>query len=165
MKWELFWTAFGAIGTTIGSIATAIAVGVAVMQYKQPVRKKIKLDFSKVYIWDEETWAYRIGIQNRYLTEVEITGVYIEGKRENLWLTAIYKESGLDIHPHIFLKPGKEESLMFDTVFMENELRKAVDRKILNTSKKIVVCAMDLQGEIYRNKSKLRVQDIISENS
>ena len=32
----IFWDAFGAIGTTLGSLITAIAVVVAVYQYKQP---------------------------------------------------------------------------------------------------------------------------------
>ena len=43
MDWQLFWTAFGAIGTTLGSLITAIAVVVAVIQYKQPLKKQVKL--------------------------------------------------------------------------------------------------------------------------
>ena len=43
MDWQLFWTAFGAVGTTLGSLITAIAVVVAVIQYKQPLKKKVKL--------------------------------------------------------------------------------------------------------------------------
>ena len=33
MDWNLFWSAFGAIGTTFGSLITAVAVIVAVYQY------------------------------------------------------------------------------------------------------------------------------------
>ena len=43
MDWQLFWTAFGAVGTTLGSLITAIAVVVAVIQYKQPLKKQVKL--------------------------------------------------------------------------------------------------------------------------
>lgn len=39
MDWNIFWAAFGAIGTTIGSLITASAVVVAVKQYKQPLKK------------------------------------------------------------------------------------------------------------------------------
>lgn len=43
MDWQLFWAAFGAIGTTIGSLITAIAVVIAVRQYRQPLTKNLKL--------------------------------------------------------------------------------------------------------------------------
>lgn len=46
MDWYLFWTAFGAIGGTIGSIATAAAVIVALWQTKYNYKKKLKLSFS-----------------------------------------------------------------------------------------------------------------------
>lgn len=46
MDWSLFWDAFGAIGTTAGSLITAIAVVVAVVQYKQPLIKKIRITVS-----------------------------------------------------------------------------------------------------------------------
>lgn len=46
MDWILFWTAFGAIGTTLGSLITAIAVAIAVRQYKQPLVKRLKIEFS-----------------------------------------------------------------------------------------------------------------------
>ncbi|MCI8540271.1 MAG: iron-containing alcohol dehydrogenase [Erysipelotrichaceae bacterium] len=48
----LFWTAFGAIGTTLGSFATAIAVIVALWQTKYSTKKKLKLVFNdniKIY--------------------------------------------------------------------------------------------------------------------
>lgn len=34
MDWNLFWSAFDAIGTTFGSLITAVAVIVAVYQYR-----------------------------------------------------------------------------------------------------------------------------------
>lgn len=39
--WNLFWNAFGAIGTTVGSIATAVAVIVALWQTKFNEKKEI----------------------------------------------------------------------------------------------------------------------------
>lgn len=44
--WNLFWTAFGAIGGTFGALATAAAVIVALWQTKFSQRKKVKLTFS-----------------------------------------------------------------------------------------------------------------------
>lgn len=45
MDWNLFWSAFGAIGTTVGSLITGVAVVVAVKQYKQPLEKKIVVSY------------------------------------------------------------------------------------------------------------------------
>ena len=50
MDWNMFWTAFGAIGTTIGSFITAIAVVIAVRQYKQPLIKKMKIKFTTGFV-------------------------------------------------------------------------------------------------------------------
>ncbi len=44
--WNLFWLAFGAIGGTIGALATAAAVIVALWQTKYNNKKKVKLNFS-----------------------------------------------------------------------------------------------------------------------
>lgn len=46
MDWNLFWTAFGAIGGVIGAFATTAAVVVALWQTKYSQKKKIKLTFS-----------------------------------------------------------------------------------------------------------------------
>lgn len=46
MNWNLFWTAFGAIGGTLGAIATTSAVIVALWQTKYNQKKKLKLSFS-----------------------------------------------------------------------------------------------------------------------
>lgn len=50
MDWNLFWNAFGAVGTTAGSLITAIAVVVAVRQYKQPLIKKLKISFTTGFV-------------------------------------------------------------------------------------------------------------------
>jgi hypothetical protein len=41
--WNLLWTAFGAIGGTLGAFATLLAVIVALWQTKYEARKKLKL--------------------------------------------------------------------------------------------------------------------------
>lgn len=46
IDWNLFWTAFGAIGGTLGALATAAAVIVALWQTKYSQRKKLKLSFT-----------------------------------------------------------------------------------------------------------------------
>ena len=46
MDWNLFWTAFGAIGGTLGALATFVAVIVALWQTKFSYKKKLQLSFS-----------------------------------------------------------------------------------------------------------------------
>lgn len=54
--WNLFWTAFEAIGATIGALATVIAVCVALWQTKYSQKKKLKLVFTdNSVVWDQRT--------------------------------------------------------------------------------------------------------------
>lgn len=46
MDWNLFWTAFGAIGGTLGAVATTAAVIVALWQTKYANEKRLKVEFS-----------------------------------------------------------------------------------------------------------------------
>lgn len=46
MDWNLFWTAVGAIGGTLGAFATTIAVIVALWQTKFSQKKRLKLSFT-----------------------------------------------------------------------------------------------------------------------
>ena len=46
MEWNLFWTAFGAIGGTFGAVATFAAVVVALWQTKNSYKKKLQLSFT-----------------------------------------------------------------------------------------------------------------------
>lgn len=50
MDWNLFWSAFGAIGSTLGSFITAIALIVAIKQYKQPLKKELMWMYTKFVI-------------------------------------------------------------------------------------------------------------------
>lgn len=46
MDWNLFWTAFGAIGGTVGAFATLAAVVVALWQTKVSYKKELKVSFT-----------------------------------------------------------------------------------------------------------------------
>ena len=74
MDWNIFWSAFGAIGTTIGSLITAGAVVIAVKQYKQPLKKVIKVEFTSAVSLDEisgrSLYFYCISIKNKGIRAV-----------------------------------------------------------------------------------------------
>lgn len=84
MDWNLFWNAFGAIGTTVGSLITACAVVIAVKQYKQPLDKLIKVQFSSAIasILGKSVALYCISIKNKGIRTVEISSINVKGKKE-----------------------------------------------------------------------------------
>ena len=57
MDWNLFWAAFGAIGGTVGALATAAAVIVALWQTKYSYKKKLKLSFTDNITIVPENWS------------------------------------------------------------------------------------------------------------
>ena len=90
MDWNLFWSAFGAIGTTVGSLITAIAVVIAVKQYKQPLEKKIIVSYGMTVpiMSDNSMGRYHtyIDAKNTGIRDITITGFYFRTKKKNYYL-------------------------------------------------------------------------------
>lgn len=58
MCWDLFWTAFGAIGASLGAVATTLAVIVALWQTKYTHKKKLKIYFiDNFQLYNQNTGA------------------------------------------------------------------------------------------------------------
>ena len=77
MDWNIFWSAFGAIGTTAGSLITAFAVVVAVIQYRQPITKRLKIRFNSGIISlaedkDSSIFVSTISIINTGIREIDV---------------------------------------------------------------------------------------------
>lgn len=70
MDWNLFWTAFGAIGGTLGALATFVAVIVALWQTKLNYKKKVQLSFT-----DNITIVPENGNSFRHYIGVTITNI------------------------------------------------------------------------------------------
>lgn len=64
MDWNLFWTGFGAIGATVGALATATAVCVALWQTKYSQKKKLKLVFTD----NSRVWNQRTGENENFIS-------------------------------------------------------------------------------------------------
>lgn len=86
MDWSLFWNAFGAIGTTVGSLITAIAVAVAVVQYKQPLIKKLKLTVSTSFpVYDNGLGESHlcVSLSNTGIRPIIISNIYLNIEKRN----------------------------------------------------------------------------------
>ena len=90
MDWSVFWTAFGAIGTTIGSLITAIAVVVAVKQYREPLVKRLKIGFTfafPVYSGNHlGVDLFCISVSNTGVRPIIVSNIYLNVGTKNLIL-------------------------------------------------------------------------------
>lgn len=77
-----FWSAFGAIGTTLGSLITAGAVVIAVRQYKLPMKRKLEIHFNRASVMppfeEIDNDFFVIAVSNIGIRDVKITGIYIK---------------------------------------------------------------------------------------
>ena len=113
MNWSLFWNAFGAIGTTIGSLITAIAVVVAVVQYKQPLTKKIKIALSTAFpVFDSGLGEsfHCITVSNTGIRPVIITNIYLHAGKKNLVINKLMTDLDVNNLGSVYPKELSPES-------------------------------------------------------
>ena len=156
----LFWTAFGAIGTTLGSFATALAVIVALWQTKYSTKKKLKLVYNdNIKIYDSVTSQ----VLNEYIG-VTIINV---GNRDVIigdWAMVIGKDVRQKIMTQLqgVLKvdlPKKleiEQSLYlnYEKKYFLRSVHDAVEKNKSLMNKKIKFQVMDSTGKKYYIYSK-----------
>lgn len=159
-NWNLFWNAFGAIGTTIGSFITACAVIVAVKQYRQPFVKKIKIDFSLAMVNFEETPKpyYVIKFINTGIRECKITSMYIRGKKSNLFIFPPSQIPRYNNPQFPCFLPQEESCEIF---FGYDDFRKLVSKQFENgwkpKYKRLRLYITDSAGNIYFQKFKIKM--------
>ena len=162
MNWELFWSAFGAIGTTLGSLITASAVIVAMKQYKQPLNKVIEVGFTSAMplFLGQSIHLYCVSIKNKGLREVYIDSINMKGKGCNLWLNnAQYKLCDIVTFPVV--NPEECLTIYFESKYIKSEIKRAVDAGILRENQKTLFFATDSFGENYQCKVRIKVKNLI----
>ena len=148
MDWSIFWSAFGAIGTTIGSLITAIAVVIAVVQYKQPLIKKIKMTVSTAFpVFDNELGGsfYCITISNTGIRPIIITNIYINAGKKNLvinkLMTDFGENTGIDFPKQ--LSPESCFSVYISYANMSKAFVNILNRHEIKPSQRIKILATD----------------------
>lgn len=147
LDWYLFWTAFGAIGTTIGSLITAIAVAVAVRQYRAPLVKRLKISFNSAFVGDTDLFS--IDVSNAGIRPVNISNIYLNTGTKNLILNyAQFSIPGSlpEIRFPVALQPEQKVTMLLDRSklisFLESETRKGM----FKTSMRLRVAVTDQTG-------------------
>ena len=164
MDWNVFWSAFGAIGTTIGSLITAGAVVVAVKQYKQPITKLIKVGFNSSFVMDmnkNPMELYTLSIKNRGVRPVTINGIYTKGYKQNLFMNLMqskfveYKIFPVDVQPEECV------NFYFEASKFRETLREMSQNKYLKKGQKLIVFAQDSLGDEYYCDTKIKVKKLV----
>lgn len=89
MNWDIFWSAFGAIGTTAGTFVTAFAFLLAYRQYKlsKETRLKVKLKCIKHYEGDDIERFLMFDFTNIGLIELFVCNIALNAFGEEYNLT------------------------------------------------------------------------------
>ena len=171
MDINLFWTAFGAIGGTVGALATAVAVIVALWQTKYSQKKKVKIAFNEDVTVVPEVGSvfYRyvgVTVTNIGNRDVMITGWgfkmhnggYVVIVRDN---TPISKLIQINL-PH---KLAIEESidLTYGKTYLLGVLKENIDNKKLDPHKALEFYVSDSTGKKYTVKTSKTVCEMIQQ--
>jgi len=168
MDWAVFWSAFGAIGTTIGSLITAIAVIIAVRQYKQPITKRIKIMFNLEFpIMSDgnspEIWA-GIGVTNIGTRPIQIKNIMLNLGDKNLLISSIqiqYPEIlPIQFPSELQLEENVEMHLQFNR--LAYELSKLIQKDEIMANRKIKILVSDTANQKYLYKTKWSAKRIIN---
>lgn len=165
MDWNIFWAAFGAIGTTLGSLITASAVVIAVKQYKQPLKKIVKVEVTSAAIVDNSgnhLMFYCISVKNRGVRTVQINSINIKGNKKVLWLNNIQFESDTKINLPVKIGPEEIIDFLIEVEKFRMEIKKAATNKVIRKRGKLVVFVTDSLGDKYYCKTNIKIASLIN---
>jgi hypothetical protein len=161
---QMFWTIFGAIGTTTGTIVTAIAVIIAIFQYRQPIRKGIRIRFSQGFTFENiETKEdfYAISVSNTCMRKINITGIFLNiGNKD---MVDIFDNMQLPydkINFPILIEPEDNIEYRLLCARIDDGIRKCVDNKEFKPNAKVLIHVRDSSGkDYYYKKLRWRAKD------
>ena len=167
----LFWTAFGAIGTTAGAIATAIAVIVALWQVKHSEKKKLRLVFSDDMKMvtegssEIEETVIRLRVVNVGNRDVVVETWGYRSHEKGGYMVLGFNQSRLmkNLNPKLPCELKKEDSLnlMIERANFIKQIKNGVDSGDFKKNRKIRFFVADSTGKEYYVKSKKTVGEII----
>lgn len=164
MDWDLFWSAFGAIGTTVGSMITAIAVVVAVYQYKQPLKKRIRITFNSGLIVfpfdDSDDQIYSINVGNTGIRPVVLTNIYFKVGKNNLVLNNLEHSDLSKTQFPCTLNQEEAVAMHISCLRLREVLAKMIAENKIPGSAKIKILVTDTTGGEYIHNTKCKASQI-----
>ena len=168
--YNLFWTAFAAIGQAVGAIATAAAVIVTLWQIKYANRKRLRLSFSDKNVLFSENGNFEFHFVNLTVTNIGNRNVIIKN-----WGIKVSKKQNLLIVPDIknpivkmiqkplpcTLEPEESMDLVFDIKLF---LGKQVKDGVFSEKDKLTLYVTDSTGKMYFVKSEKTIKKYIDDN-
>lgn len=169
MDWNLFWTAFGAIGGTVGAIATFTAVLVALWQTKIAYKKKLQLSFSDnvsaVTNNDDCTVSF-VGIT---VTNIGNRNIIIQDwgflclDKSRFLILPDASPIGRQLQVQLPHKLNVEEgiSLYYNKELFRKAIKSCIEKRTLNPNKRLKFYVNDSTGKRYIVASKKTVNDLL----
>jgi len=163
---ESFLEPFGAIGTTIGSLITAIAVVVAVVQYKQPLIKRVSIAFGTAFpVFDFGLGKsyYSITLANTGIRQIIITNIYLNAGKKNIVVNNLMADldpnnPGSDF-PKV-LSPESSFAVFVSYEDLSNAFNDLLNRKEIRPNQKIRILATDTTAGKHYGKIKITAKRI-----
>lgn len=173
MDLNSFWSAFGAIGGTVGALATTAAVIVALWQTKYSYKKKLKLSFTdNITITpmsgDESVFYHYIGVT---VTNIGNRDVVIQNwgfdldDGTKMIIVPDISPFGRSIQVQLPHRLQIEEgiSLYYEKTFFRNALEDSITKGKLRKNKKIQFFVTDSTYKKHYVKSNKSAQNLLSD--
>lgn len=172
MDWSLFWAAFGAIGSTVGSLATAVAVIIAAKEYREPMVKRIKVVFGCAATFEiDHSDMCNVGTDIYYISVINIGVRTITLSNINICIgkKVIDISQGQFVYPNIAekivfpveLPPEKEVKICLERDNFSDFLAKRTGRYSFKAHESVRVLVIDRAGSAYYHKTGLTVKDFV----
>ena len=166
MNQEIFWNAFGAIGTTLGSIITAIAVIIAVAQYRQPLRKKLLINVGTAFpVFDGFLGDdfYSISIANTGVRPIVVQNLYLNAGKKNIVVNNLlvsigYGSSRIDFPAEI--QPEECMNLYISYKNLAESFRDLLEYNKIKPNQLIKILIMDTTSGKYYYNLKQKAKEI-----
>lgn len=166
MDWGVFWTAFGAIGTTLGSLITAVAVVVAVKQYTEPLTKRIMIKFTSAIPVGLPIDAplLCISVANSGIRPICISDIRFNVGKKDLFLGAVQFTIPGALSQLSFpaeVQPEGKIDMYLNQKQVSQFLAESIADGCLNKRTPVKIAVMDQTGGRYLHRTGCKVGDLI----
>lgn len=165
-----FWTAFAAIGSTIGALATTAAVIIALWQTKLHYKKILKVSFIEHYSFMSETDSEVYRFVGLSVTNIGNRITLLHGwgfslvTAENILLLPDRTPMGKLVNVKVPHRLDVEEAITFgyNKASFYELIQKLIDQNLIEANKKIKCFVMDSTGKAHYTYTNKTAEKLLS---